>query len=225
MAKNITVAVDGPAGSGKSSVCKAVAKDLSLKYIDSGAIYRTITLYCINKKMLAHIEEFSSCAFTEIDIRQDFLSDGRCVTFLNGTDVSDAIRDETIVKYIGKVSDSVVVREFVNTLLRKWAAEESVIMDGRDIGTVVFPNADIKIYLDASVDVRAQRRVNEYIKQKKNVDKKDVKNQIMQRDEQDINRKYGALKMAEDAIYCDTSLMSQSQVVDYLKQLIKKNKV
>lgn len=221
MKKKITVAVDGPAGSGKSSVCKSLASEMSMKYIDSGAIYRAVTWYFLAKGDLNNATAFPLW-LSDLKIEQTFLKNGVCRTFVNGIDVSLAIRDEAVIQNIGAVSDSLVVRNFVNALLRKWAAEESVIMDGRDIGTVVFPDADIKIYLDASVDIRAKRRAGEYAELGKNVDENTIKKQIIQRDEQDRSRSYGALRMAEDAMYCDTSFMNQSQVVEYLKKFIEK---
>ncbi|MDR3237110.1 MAG: prephenate dehydratase [Spirochaetia bacterium] len=217
--KTITVAVDGPAGSGKSTVCKRTALLKSLKYIDSGAIYRSVTWHCLEKKKDLGGMDFKD-ELNDLDIKQVFTGSGACLTFVNGQDVSSLIRDETILNNIGTVSDNPDVRDFVNTLLRKWAESESVIMDGRDIGTVVFPDADIKIYLDASVDIRTSRRIKEYRDMGKKVDENSIKKQIIQRDEQDLSRKYGALAKAEDALYCDTSSMTQDEVVAHIIEII-----
>jgi cytidylate kinase len=225
MVKKIVVAVDGPAGSGKSSVSKEVAVKAGLKYVDSGALYRSVTWYMLGR--FGSVEEgkdYGSIASAEMRIEQTFNADGRSVTTVNGTDVSSLIRDERITGNIGIISDNVGVREFVNGLLRRWAGEESIIMDGRDIGTVVFPDADLKIYCDASVEVRAERRCREYAETGKKVDVKDIKNQIIQRDAQDRNRKYGALKIADDAIVLDTSAMPKDQVVSAFLDLIREKR-
>ena len=151
----IVVAVDGPAGSGKSSVSKIVAQRAGLKYIDSGALYRSITWYMLEKFKSLENVDFGAIASREMKIEQSFGSDGRSFTSVNGVDVSLLIRDEQIAANIGKISDNRGVREFVNSLLRSWAQTDPIIMDGRDIGTVVFPDAELKIYCDASVGVRA----------------------------------------------------------------------
>ena len=221
MDKHLTVvAVDGPAGSGKSSVSREVAVALGLKYIDSGAIYRAITWFLIRRHgAITKGQDFSG-DLNGVVITQEFNNDGSCNTFVDNTDVSVDIRTETIAKNIGKVSDDPGVREFVNGLLREWARNSSIIMDGRDIGTVVFPDADLKVYLDASVDVRAERRYNEYRESGKNVDLNSIKNQIIQRDVEDTSRPFGALKTAEDAVVIDTSSMSKEDVIQALIDLI-----
>ena len=217
--RTITIAVDGPAGSGKSTVCKKTALLKSFKYIDSGALYRSLTWYGLEKAgAVSGLEGM----LTDIEIKQVFTNDGGCATFVNGRDVSLLIRDEAIVKNIGAVSDNPNIRGFVNDMLRKWAESESVIMDGRDIGTVVFPEADLKIYLDASIEIRTLRRIKEYRDMGKNVDENSIKKQITQRDEDDKSRKYGALVMAKDAVYCDTSSMTQDEVVAYITEMIEK---
>lgn len=220
--RRITVAVDGPAGSGKSSVCRKAAIDLGLQYIDSGAIYRAITWFFMKnypdfKELAEPVEKLS-----DVKIIQEFGPDGNARTYVNGEDVSLLIREESVARNISSFSDNKKIREFVNSLLRKWAGAKSIIMDGRDIGTVVFPDADIKIYLDASVDVRTARRVKEYSDLGKNVDENSIRNQIIQRDFNDRNREFAPLKAADDALYIDTSEMSFNEVVDKLKGLIKR---
>lgn len=218
--QRIIVAVDGPAGSGKSSVSKEVAKCLGLKYIDSGAIYRSITWFLLQKhgsplKRVKYSGELSS-----ISISQEFTADGTSLTSVNGEDVSLKIRDESIARNIGVVSDDPEIRGYVNSILREWSGNESIIMDGRDIGTVVFPVANIKIYLDASVDVRAQRRFQEYNELGKTVDFEAIKNQIVLRDKEDNARPFGALQRAKDAIYLDTSGMSRKEVIKKIIEII-----
>ena len=219
--KRITVAVDGPAGSGKSSVCRKAAIDLGLQYIDSGAIYRAITWFFMKNypdfsKLDEPVEKLS-----DVEISQVFGMDGNARTYVNGEDVSLLIREESVARNISSFSDNKKIRDFVNSLLRKWAGKNSIIMDGRDIGTVVFPDADLKIYLDASVEVRTVRRVKEYSDLGKNVDENSIRNQIIQRDFKDKNREFGPLKKAADAVYLDTSDMTFDDVVKKLKESIK----
>lgn len=222
--RTIIVAVDGPAGSGKSSVCRNAALDLGIQYIDSGAIYRAITWYFMDKygdnlTVNDPVGELSS-----VKIEQIFEPDGGVRTLLNGEDISSAIREERVAGNISIFSDNKDVRDYVSALLRKWAGENSIVMDGRDIGTVVFPDADLKIYLDASVDIRTYRRVKEYNDSGKNVDENSIRNQIIQRDFKDENREFGPLKKAEDSVYLDTSGMDFNDVIEKLKELIKSKK-
>lgn len=218
----ITVAVDGPAGSGKSSVCRKVASDTGLNYIDSGAIYRAITWFFLEKWKgdLSKSHDLIK-SLDDIIIEQKYSPDKGTVTIVNGKDVSLLIREEKITDKIGFFSDKIEIRNFVNSLLRKWTLESSIIMDGRDIGSVVFPDADIKIYLDASVEIRTERRVKEYLQMGKNVDEIIIKNQIIQRDYDDMNREFGGLKRCDDAIYVDTSDMSFNEVVFKVETIIK----
>jgi len=222
--RKIIVAVDGPAGSGKSSVCRKAALAMGVKYIDSGAIYRAITWYFMDKygdKLSVNnpVDELSG-----VNIEQLFESDGNVRTLLNGKDISKAIREEKVAENISHFSNNKDIRDYVSSLLRKWAGQNSIIMDGRDIGTVVFPDADLKIYLDASVDVRTERRVKEYTDLGKNVDENSIRNQIIQRDFKDENREFGPLKQAKDSVYLDTSNMTFNDVIEKLKDLIKSNK-
>ncbi|PKL38058.1 MAG: cytidylate kinase [Spirochaetae bacterium HGW-Spirochaetae-1] len=219
--KRIIAAIDGPAGSGKSSVSKEAALALGMKYIDSGAIYRSVTWFFLQThESLSEGMDFEK-GLHGLIIEQKFNRDGSSCTYVNSADVSELIRNEVIAGNIGIVSDNRAVREFVNGLLRKWSEKDSIIMDGRDIGTIVFPDADVKIYLDASVDIRAERRIKEYREMGKNVDENSIKTQIIQRDEQDRSREFGALKQADDAIYCDTSSMSKKQVIEFIVKTIK----
>lgn len=218
--KRIITAVDGPAGSGKSSVSKEVAVKTGLMYIDSGAIYRAITWQMCRKFDTLSPEIPFKEHLGDLNIEQTFHSDGTSSTFVKGKDVSQEIRSEMITKNIGVVSDNVDVRSFVTGLLRKWAGEKSIIMDGRDIGTVVFPDADLKIYLDASVDIRAERRIKEYQEMGKNVDEKGIKKQIILRDKQDKERPLGALRKADDAVVIDTSHMTIDEVIGEMAERI-----
>jgi cytidylate kinase len=218
--KKIVVAVDGPAGSGKSSVSRRVAADLGLKYIDSGAIYRSITWYVLRRDGSITADFVFTGDIAGMNIAQEFMPDGMSRTSVNGVDVSLLIRDEEIARNIGIISDNRDVRNFVNGLLRSWTLADSIIMDGRDIGSVVFPDADLKIYLDASVDTRAERRIKEYRDLGKNVDENLIKKQIIQRDEQDMKRPFGMLIRASEAVHIDTSHMTMDRVVDRIKELV-----
>lgn len=217
----IVVAVDGPAGSGKSSVCRKVALNMGVQYIDSGAIYRAITWFFLDRygESFRGIDPLPD--LENMMIAQEFRKDGSVFTMLNGRDISSDIRDERISRSIGYFSDNRGIRDFVNTMLRSWSGKKSIIMDGRDIGTIVFPDASVKIYLDASVDERTARRVKEYRDQGKNVDENSIRNQIIQRDFEDSRREFGALKRADDAVFLDTSSMSFSEVVEKLEEIIK----
>jgi len=220
--KRIVIAVDGPAGSGKSSVCKRVAEDLGLQYIDSGAIYRAITWFFMDKYGDPDKVENPVLSLRDVTFSQVFDSSGKSRTFVNDKDVSLLIREESVAKNISIFSENSEVRDFVNAMLRSWASKESIIMDGRDIGTVVFPDADLKIYLDASVDVRTERRVKEYSDLGKNVDENYIRNQIIQRDDKDKSRQLAPLVKAWDAVYIDTSQLSFEEVVEKIKELIKR---
>jgi len=222
--KKYVVAVDGPAGSGKSSVCRKVALETGAKYIDSGAIYRAITWYFSDK----YGDDLSTVGAIEqlrnVNIEQIFETNGEVKTLLDNKDVSKAIREERITEKISLFSDNREIRDYVTSMLRKWSMENFIIMDGRDIGTVVFPNADLKIYLDASVDVRTKRRAKEYTELGKNVDENLIKNQIIKRDFKDENREFGPLKKCSDSVYLDTSNMSFNDVIAKIIELIKSSK-
>lgn len=217
----IIVAVDGPAGSGKSTVCRQVALQSGLQYIDSGAIYRAITWYFLDKYGDALSVKDPVKELADLCIRQVFEQDGKVKTYLNNKDISMVIREEKVAEKISFFSDNHKIRDYVNRILRNWAGENSIIMDGRDIGTVVFPDAVLKIYLDASVDVRTLRRVKEYSELGKKVDENSIRNQIIQRDFKDKNREFGPLKKAADAVYLDTSDMTFNDVIEKLKESIK----
>jgi CMP/dCMP kinase len=221
--EKIVIAVDGPAGSGKSSISKEVARKIGLKYVDSGAIYRSITWFVLKKHGAIGRDKSYSLELKDIDIKQVYNPNGTLSTYVNNEDVSIKIRDESIARHIGIISDDPDIRNYVNVLLRKWSIESSIIMDGRDIGTVVFPNADLKIYLDASADVRAARRHKEYRELGKTVDLNAIKNQIIQRDSEDKSRPVGCLRLADDAVYIDTSDMTMDEVISRVIELVSKN--
>jgi cytidylate kinase len=196
---SFVVAVDGPAGSGKSTVAKCVAKELNLLYIDTGAMYRMIALYVLENKIdLTDIENIEK---TLLDIKIE-MKDGKF--YLNGKDVSEAIRSREVSNLVSKVAAIAKVRHVMVSLQREIALGKKSILDGRDIGTVVFPKADLKIYLDASPEIRASRRAKEFEEKGEKVSKKDILKEIINRDKEDMTRAEGPLKKAYDALVIDT---------------------
>lgn len=214
---SLIVAIDGPAGSGKGTITQKVGEKLGLINIDTGAMFRCVTLNIIQEKVSLDEEEKIKEILRNIEID---LKENEEV-FLNGRDVSKTIREEEVTKMVSPVSVIPMVREKMLTLQRKMAEGKNIIMEGRDIGTVVFPNADVKIYLDASPEERARRRVKQ--NQEKGIDStyEEVLRNIMDRDQRDLNREIAPLKQAEDAIYIDTSNMTIDEVVDKIVGIIQ----
>ncbi len=214
------IAIDGPAGAGKSTIAKTLSKELGYVYIDTGAMYRTIALFCIrNGADLLDEETISAlCEEAAIDIRY---IDGVQHMFLGEDDVSEAIRTEEVSAAASKVSQYLKVRDKLVEMQRKLAEQYDVVMDGRDIGTKVLPNASLKIFLTASVDVRAERRYKEYIQKGMECDLEEIKKDIAQRDHNDMTREHSPLCKAEDAIEVDTSYMTIPEVVQTIRELIK----
>jgi len=213
MKKFIKIAIDGPAGAGKSTIAKIIAKKLDLEYIDSGAFYRAITKNILDSKL--KIDDYTQIIkiLDKIDLK---LKDNRI--YVNNKDVTDYIRNKEVTMYVSPISSIIAVRKKVNEALNKYAQGKSVIMDGRDIGTVVFPDADYKFYLDASVDVRANRR---FAEKTLDLSLEEIKKGIIDRDENDKNKEFGALKISKDAIYIDTTDLSIEAVCDRIINRIK----
>ena len=211
------IAVDGPAGAGKSTISKLVAKKLGIQYLDTGAMYRAVTLYFLENNVdFSNIDEVEK----NLDkIHIDFLNN---IPFLNNIDVSKQIREKNVNDNVSAVSALAIVREKMVDLQRKMSNNKSVILDGRDIGTVVFPNANYKFFLVASVDIRAQRRYKEELeKGNKSANIDDIKKSIENRDYIDSNRTVTPLKKADDAIQIDTSYMNIEEVVESIISYIK----
>ena len=210
MQKIFSVAIDGPAGAGKSTVAKAVAKALNAAYLDTGAMYRTMGLY-----MAEHghrrPEAIAEAARTP-DLRVEF-RDGVQRMFLDGEDVTERIRTPEAAATASKVSAVGAVRERLVDLQREIARGQSVVMDGRDIGTVVLPDATVKIYLTASCEVRAKRRFNELVQAGKEIAYEQVLDDIVQRDYNDAHRAVSPMRQADDAVRVDTSEMTRDEVV------------
>ena len=218
---SLIVAIDGPAGSGKGTIAKLVAEKLNLIHIDTGAMYRSIALYTIKNNIKRDDTEKIIGALDDISINL-IKKDGNQIVLLNNEDVTDMIRSEAVNKIVSDVSSIEKVREKLNTLQRNLANGKNVVMEGRDIGTVVFPNANVKIYLDGSVEERAKRRYEENIEKGMNVTFEEVKESIIARDKKDKTRKYGPLKMADDAIKIDTTNLSIHEVFNKVVEIINK---
>lgn len=215
----ISVAIDGPSGAGKSSLAKRLAADLGYVYVDTGAMYRAIGLYATRQGADLHSAEAVAALLPAIslDIR---LEDGTQHVYLNGEDVSEAIRAEAIGMAASAVSALPPVRAFLLDTQRSLAANQNVLMDGRDIGTVVLPDATVKIFLTASAEARAQRRRKELEEKGQPADYETVLADIRQRDYQDTHREIAPLKQAEDAILVDTSDIDFDQSFALLKRTI-----
>ena len=215
------VAVDGPAGSGKSTVAKEIAKRLGLLYIDTGAMYRTVG-YAAQKKGIALEDETAVTAMlSDLDMKICPQEDGQKI-YLEGEDVTQKIRTQEAGKGASIVAAYAGVRQELVQLQQKMAQAHSVIMDGRDIATTVLPQAQVKIYLDASAEERAKRRVGELQAQGKKADLEVVKQEILQRDDQDMHRAISPLRCAPDATVVDTTGMDIAAVVETLLQIITK---
>lgn len=222
---SVNIAIDGPAGAGKSTIAKACAAKLGYVYVDTGAMYRSIALYMIEHGIDVSDENLVSSNVSSVSLDISY-ADGEQRIFLNKIDVTGKIRTPEVSVAASAVSAYKKVRESLLYMQRDIAAKENVIMDGRDIGTTILPNADIKIYLTASADVRGNRRYKELIEKGMKVDLESVINDVKKRDEADLTRAVSPLRMASDAILIDSSDMTIDQVVDkivnYVNGMIKK---
>ena len=214
------VGIDGPAGSGKGTVTKRIANKLGLINIDTGSTYRCVALEVINKNIDLEDKEAIIEIAKQIKIDIEPLPEGDKI-FLNGKDVTRDIRSKEVTKIVSPVSSIKEVRLEMVELQRRLAQGKNVIMEGRDICTYVFPNADVKIYLDASIEERAKRRYKE--NQEKNIDMtyEEVLDNISKRDENDKNKEIGSLKLAEDSVIVDTTDLSIDEVVEKIIEIIK----
>lgn len=220
MKKNISVAIDGPSAAGKSTIAKMVAKKENFIYIDTGAMYRCVAYYCLTQKIDLNDEKAVEQAIEHIQIR--LTPDNK--VYLNDEDVSNQIRQDQVSLGASCVSKYQAIRSFLVDEQRKMAKAGNVILDGRDIGTVVLPNADLKIYQIASVETRAKRRYLENLERGLDADLETIKKEIEERDYQDTHREISPLKKAEDAIELDTSSLTLEEVVEQVLTLIQKAK-
>lgn len=216
----MNIAIDGPAGAGKSSIAKRVAEELSFVYVDTGAMFRTMAYYFLQNGIDTADEAAVAENCDKIEIRIEY-RDGEQHIFLNEKDVSSEIRKEEVGKNASVVAKYSVVREKLLQLQRKMAEMNDVIMDGRDIGTVVLPDAEVKIFLTASSRVRAERRYKELTEKGENCNLDEIERDIIARDEQDMNREIAPLKQAEDAVLVDSSFMTIDEVVETIQKIAK----
>lgn len=210
------VAIDGPAGSGKGTVAKTLAKLCNLTYIDTGAMYRAIAYLSLKNNI--NITEEEKIVDMARSSKIDFI-DGK--TYLNGIDVSEDIRTMEVTRIVSPISSIVKLREILVDLQRKMAEGKDIIMEGRDITTVVFPNADYKFYLDASVTERANRRFKENILKGMNVSYEEILENIKKRDYNDMHKEVGALTRTKDSIYIDSTNLTIDEVIDKMRKIIE----
>ena len=219
----VSIAIDGPSGAGKSSLAKSLAKKLGFLYLDTGALYRTVGLYVFEAGIGGYETEKIEACVEGRDIKIDVMyKDGEQKVFLNDRDVSEKIRENHISKYASDVSKIPKVREFLLKTQKESAEKNNIIMDGRDIGTVILPNASMKIFLTASPEERAKRRYEELTEKGRNVDYNAILREINERDNQDSNRSAAPLKPAEDAVILDNSdCRSPAETLDRAVNIIK----
>lgn len=215
------IAIDGPAGAGKSTAARMTAQKLSFLYIDTGAIYRALTLKVLEKK--ADVRDINSIIATAATTVIDLVSnqDGSLKVLLDGRDVSQEIRQPRVTQFVSDIAKIKEVREILIKLQRRLGKQRDSVLDGRDIGTIVFPDADKKFYLDAKFEERVMRRYKELKASGENITFEDVAEDLCNRDTIDSTRQYAPLKKADDAIYIDTTDMSIDEVVEKVLKEIK----
>lgn len=216
--KKLNIAIDGPAGAGKSTIAKMVSKRLNCIYVDTGAMYRAVALFFIENGIASDDEKRIAKEIENIHVDIQFEAGDQKV-LLNGKDVTEEIRAERVGNWASEISKYTVVREYLVKMQREVATKQDVVMDGRDIGTVVLPQANVKIYLTASSKVRAMRRYNELTQKGVFCDIHDIEQGIMERDAQDMNREISPLRQAKDAILIDSSNMTIDEVVEKIVSL------
>ena len=217
---SFNIAIDGPAGAGKSTAAKLAAKELGFIYVDTGAMYRTIALYLLRSGTDMEEESALQAALEDIDVRISY-EQGVQHMILNGEDVSGLIRTPEVSDMASRSSARPAVRKKLLDLQRQLAAREDVLMDGRDIGTAILPNADLKIFLTASVAERARRRFLEMKEKGEACSEEEIRREIEERDYRDMHREISPLVQAEDAVLLDTSDMTLEQVVEKITALAK----
>lgn len=215
------IAVDGPAGAGKSTIAKAVAKELNIIYVDTGAMYRGMGLYILRQGINPEDEQAVVAHCDEADITLKY-EDGMQVVYLNGENVNAYIRTEEVGAATSRVSGLPPVRRRITALQKELADREDCIMDGRDIGTCVLPNADVKIYLTASSAVRAKRRYDELTARGQACDLAQIQADMEERDYRDMHREISPLRQAEDAVLVDSSDMTPQQVIERILELCRR---
>ena len=216
----ISVAIDGPAGAGKSTIAKIVAKEKQFVYVDTGAMFRALAVYFIRQGIKAEEHDKISASLDGADVTIEYMN-GEQQVLLNGENVTPYLRTEEVGNMASASSVNGDVRNKMKELQQKLAATTNVVMDGRDIGTVVLPNAQVKVYLTASVEVRAKRRYDELIAKGQEADLEKIKKDIEERDYRDMNREIAPLRQAEDAVLIDSSYLTIEESAQAILALIK----
>ena len=216
-----SIAIDGPAGAGKSTLARALARELGYLYVDTGAIYRTVALRAREAGADPSDPEQVAPLLEDLDLRMDYGADGVQRMYLSGRDVTETIRENKISALASQVAALPAVREFLLEFQRKQAREHNVVMDGRDIGTVVLPQAGVKIFLTAAPEARARRRTAELLQRGQDADFDEILREIRQRDEQDENRPVAPLRQAEDAALLDTTNLDLKGSLEALLTLVR----
>lgn len=216
-----SIAIDGPAGAGKSTLARALARELGYLYVDTGAIYRTVALRAREAGADPSDPEQVAPLLEDLDLRMDYGADGVQRMYLSGRDVTETIRENKISALASQVAALPAVREFLLEFQRKQAREHDVVMDGRDIGTVVLPQAGVKIFLTAAPEARARRRTAELLQRGQDADFDEILREIRQRDEQDENRPVAPLRQAEDAALLDTTNLDLKGSLEALLTLVR----
>ncbi|MDF1617534.1 (d)CMP kinase [Petrocella sp. FN5] len=216
----LTIAIDGPAGAGKSTIAKRLAKDYEIVYVDTGAMYRSVALYMMEHDINLDVESAVVEALSQVHIRIVYKDDTQNI-YLNEEDVTQKIRQQSVGEGASKVSAYLPVRKKMVMMQQEMAKKTSLVMDGRDIGTHVLTDARVKIFLSADVMIRAKRRFNELIEKGASADLQMIANEIKERDHRDMNREHAPLVQAKDAHMLDTSNMSIDEVVDEIKKIIE----
>ncbi len=219
--KHISIAIDGPAGAGKSTLARQAAKRLGFLYVDTGAIYRAVALRVFRAGVTPSDSAVVVPLLEDMDIRMNYGPDGEQRMFLGLEDVSAAIREHQVSALASQVAALPEVRSFLLEFQRRQAQEHNVVMDGRDIGTVVLPNADVKIFLTAAPESRAKRRVLELEQRGQKADFDTILKDIMDRDERDRNRAIAPLRQAEDAVLLDTTKLNLEESLEALLAIVK----
>lgn len=226
MDKRLIIAIDGYSSCGKSTFAKAIAKELNYIFIDSGAMYRAVTLFCMRRNFISKGRIYTESILNELkDINIDFLYNSdikEYETFLNSENVEKEIRSMDVAVYVSQISQIAEVRARMVELQRQIGMYKGIVMDGRDIGTVVFPDADIKIFMTASVEIRAKRRFDEVKANGIQIPFDDIKRNIIARDIADENRDISPLRRADDALILDNSRMTVEEQMAWVKQIIDK---
>jgi CMP/dCMP kinase len=228
MNKRLTIAIDGYSSCGKSTFAKAIARELNYLYIDSGAMYRAVTLYCLRNGFVGNNGINTPAIVADLEnIHIDFVFNpdlGEYETHLNSENVENEIRSMEVTSHVSRISQISQVRSRMVQMQRQIGIFKGIVMDGRDIGTVVFPDADIKIFMTASVDIRAKRRYDELKAKGFVIDQEEIKNGIIARDIADENRDISPLRRADDAIVLDNSRMSVQQQMVWIKEIIARKR-